>query len=116
MNRIRYCHHIRRTAAVLGAFAASVLVALAGATAAFGYDRPPSGSGGATNPATLPPLGPFVTKHAPVPVQAHVAVIGGMPGWQIALIAIGAALFAAALAVTLDRVYTTHRHVAAPGA
>jgi hypothetical protein len=37
-----------------------------------------------------------------------------MPGWQIALIAIGAAIFAAALAVTLDRVRTAHRQETAP--
>jgi hypothetical protein len=34
-----------------------------------------------------------------------------MPGWQIVLIAIGAALFAAALAVLLDRVWTARRRV-----
>jgi hypothetical protein len=36
-----------------------------------------------------------------VPVQT--VVIGGMPGWQIALIAVGAALFAAAAAVPACR-------------
>jgi hypothetical protein len=116
MNRIHCCHHFRRTAAVLGAFAASVLVVLTGATAAFAYDLPPSGGGGATTSATLPPLPPGLTKHPPLPAQAHVAVIGGMPGWQIALIAIGAAIFAAALAVTLDRVRTAHRQLPAPDA
>jgi hypothetical protein len=37
--------------------------------------------------------------------QAQVPVItgGGMPGWQITLIAVGAALAAAAVAVLLDR-------------
>ena len=35
--------------------------------------------------------------------QVHTVVIGGMPGWQIALIAIGAALFAAIAAVLMDR-------------
>jgi hypothetical protein len=39
-----------------------------------------------------------------------------MPGWQIALIAIGAALVAAALAVILDRVRTAHRQLTTPGA
>jgi hypothetical protein len=32
-----------------------------------------------------------------------------MPGWQITLIAIAAALFAAAAAVFLDRAWATHR-------
>jgi hypothetical protein len=36
-------------------------------------------------------------------------VVGGMPGWQIALIAAGAALLAAALAVLADRALTAHR-------
>jgi biopolymer transport protein ExbB/TolQ len=34
-----------------------------------------------------------------------------MPGWQIALIATGAALFAAALAVLADRAWTARRRV-----
>jgi hypothetical protein len=33
-----------------------------------------------------------------------------MPGWQIALIAIGAALLAAAAAVLLDRAWTARRN------
>jgi hypothetical protein len=40
----------------------------------------------------------------------------GMPGWQIALIAASAAIFAAAAAVILDRARTTRRHQAAPSA
>ena len=101
MNRMHYCHHfrhVRRTAAVLGALAGSVLVVLTGATAAFAHPVPPPGG-----PAGLVP-----------PLRVHTVVAGGMPGWQIALIAIGAALFAAALAVIVDRVYTAHRHVTAP--
>ena len=48
--------------------------------------------------------------------RVHTIVTGGMPGWQIALIAIGAAILAAALAVTFDRAYTAHRQLAAPDA
>jgi hypothetical protein len=40
----------------------------------------------------------------------------GMPGWQIALIAVGAAIFAAAAAVILDRARTTRRHLTPPSA
>ncbi|HXJ28815.1 MAG TPA: hypothetical protein VNH17_24115, partial [Streptosporangiaceae bacterium] len=36
-------------------------------------------------------------------------VQGGMPGWQIAAIAVAAALAAAAAAVFLDRVWSSHR-------
>jgi hypothetical protein len=39
----------------------------------------------------------------------RVVVVGGMPGWQIALIAIGAALFTAASAVLAYRALTTRR-------
>ncbi len=35
---------------------------------------------------------------------------GGMPGWQITLIALGAALVAAAAAVLLDRARAAHHH------
>ena len=101
MNRIRHCHHVRRTAAALGALAASVLVILTGATAAFASEVPAPGG----------PAGPVQ-----LPAQVHTLVTGGMPGWQIALIAIGAAIFAAALAVILDRTYTAHRHLTAPNA
>ena len=100
MNRM-HRHHVRRIAAVLGVFAASALALVTGATAAFPLRVPPPGS----------PAGPV-----PPPVRAQTIVAGGMPGWQIALIAIGAAIFAAALAVTLDRVRTAHRQLTAPGA
>ena len=100
MNRIHYRHHYRRIAAVLGGLVASVLVVLTGATAAFAYAVPPPGG----------PAGPVQ------PPRVHTIVTGGMPGWQIALIAIGAALFAAALAVTLDRARTAHRQLTAPDA
>ena len=99
MTRMHRCNHVRRIATVLGAFAASVLVALTGATAALAYPVPPPGRGGPVQPP-----------------RVQTIVTGGMPGWQIALIAIGAAIFAAALAVTLDRTYTAHRHLTAPDA
>jgi len=44
-----------------------------------------------------------------------VTVVGGMPGWQIALIAIGAALVAAIVAVLAYRAWTARRQpLAAP--
>ena len=43
-------------------------------------------------------------------------VTGGMPGWQITLIAAGAALVAAVLAVLADRARAARRHMAVPGA
>jgi hypothetical protein len=38
-----------------------------------------------------------------------------MPGWQIALIAVGAALFAASAAVVLDRAWAARRRSATAG-
>ncbi len=52
----------------------------------------------------------------PPPLRVHSIVTGGMPGWQIALIAIGAAILAAALAVALDRARTARRQLPAPDA
>ena len=99
MNRIHYRHHFRRTAAVLGALAGSVLVVLTGTTAAFAYAVPPPG--GPAGPVQLP--------------RVHTVVAGGMPGWQIALIAIGAALVAALVAVLAYRAWTARRQpLAAP--
>ena len=44
---------------------------------------------------------------APPPV--HTVTVGGMPGWQITLIAVGAALLGAAITVLLDRMWTARR-------
>jgi hypothetical protein len=98
MNTIR---HIRRSAAALVGLAAALLVAL-GATPAFARLEPDSGVGYVA-PVSVP---------AQVPVRTIVA--GGMPGWQIALIAVGAALLAAALAVLADRALAARRHATAP--
>ena len=92
MNRIP---RIRRAAAALTGLALAVL-GLAAAPAAFAQIVPPVGSGGVTAPAA-------------VPAATRVVVVGGMPGWQIALIAAGTALIAAALAVLADRARTAHR-------
>jgi hypothetical protein len=85
---------IRRFATVL----AGVLVAF-GATPAFAMRVPPPGGPGVTSPSgTITP-----------PAEVHTVVVGGMPGWQIALIAVVAAVLAAALAVLLDRARTARR-------
>lgn len=57
-----------------------------------------------------------LVHQAPGPVPVHTVVVGGMPGWQIALIAIGAALLAATIAVLLDRARTARRNPLAEGA
>jgi hypothetical protein len=54
----------------------------------------------------IPGDGPY----GPVPAPAvRVITAGGMPGWQITLIALAAALAAATAAVVLDRVRASHR-------
>ena len=72
----------------------------------------------AAAPAVLaadPPLPPSWNKHPPLPGPAHVrvALTGGMPGWQVALIAAGAAVLAVTLAVPLARVQAARRRAAA---
>jgi LPS O-antigen subunit length determinant protein (WzzB/FepE family) len=43
-------------------------------------------------------------------------VTGGMPGWQITLIAVAAAVIAATVAVIADRAWAARRHLPAPTA
>jgi hypothetical protein len=88
--------HMRRVAAVLAGLAAA-LTAL-GATPAFAKVQPEPGGAGAA-PASL----------APPADQVHTAVAGGMPAWQVALIAVAAALLAAAVAVLADRARASRR-------
>jgi hypothetical protein len=104
MNPIR---HIRRIAAVLAGLAAA-LVAV-GATPAFAKVMPPPGgfASSAQAPAQLPPVIHTVTR---------TVVVGGMPGWQIALIAVGAALLAAALAVLAGQALAARRRTVATAA
>ncbi len=95
MNPIQ---HIRRIACVLAGLAAA-LVAFA-TTPAFAMEVP-AGGGGGGGPAVVPQhLAPAV----------HIVVAGGMPGWQITLIAVGSALLAATFAVLLDRARVTRRN------
>ena len=63
--------------------------------------------------ARVPHYGPS-SPPAQVLVPLHTVTAGGMPGWQIALIAAGAAVLAAILAVAADRARASRRHIAAP--
>ena len=76
-------NRIRRILAAMATLAGALL-ALAAAPAAYA-ELPPYGGG---------PAGPHTT--------VRVITTGGMPGWQIALIAVGAALLAATAAVLVD--------------
>jgi hypothetical protein len=90
MNRI---HSYLGVAAVLGGALLTLAVAAPAALAVI--PDPGGGSAPAAQPA----------------IQAIVA--GGMAGWQIILIAVGAALVAAVTAVLLDRAWMTRRSVTA---
>jgi hypothetical protein len=65
----------------------------------------------AAAPAFAEPLPPPDCCDSGGGAQAPVTVItgGGMPGWQITLIAVGAALAAAAVAVLLDRAWAARK-------
>ena len=91
---------IRRFAACLVAMVAAVAASALAVPAAFATVAPPNPPG-PTGPVTVP-----FTKHPPA---VHTVVVGGMPGWQIALIAAGAAVLAAALAVVVDRLLSARR-------
>ncbi|HEV2240642.1 MAG TPA: hypothetical protein VGR98_06315 [Streptosporangiaceae bacterium] len=98
MNRFRTIHPVRRSAVLLAALASTLLTAFTAAPAAFARAVPPPAGAGGGTVQTPPP-------------QVHVVVAGGMPGWQIALIAVGAALAAAVIAVMLDRSRAARRHL-----
>ena len=79
-------NHFRRIFAAVATLAGTVL-AVAGAPAALAMPVPPRGQGSGI---------------APPPPPVRVIAEGGMPGWQITLIALAAALVAATVAVLLD--------------
>ncbi len=94
--------------AVLVTFVSTATVALAAVNVplpdgrAWAAGLPSPNRGGIYDPVQTSPPAPVVT------------VVGGMPGWQIALIAIGAALVAAVCAVLAYRAWTARRPLAAP--
>jgi hypothetical protein len=90
MNRIHRC------LGVVAALGGTLLTLAVAAPAALATIPDP---GGGPGPGTLP---------------ASVTVVtGGMPGWQIVLIAAGAALAAAVAAVLADRAWAARRSVTA---
>ena len=86
---------IARLARILAALATAVLALTAATAAALATPRPrPPGwnkhppQPTSTQPAVNSP--PGWTKHPPLPGHIHTVVTGGIPGWQITLIAITA--------------------------
>ena len=89
-----------------------------GATPAFVTLPPPE-----PTPAHHPALSPWqlvggyqVPGGVPVHTAVYTVVTGGMPGWQITLIAVAAALLAATVAVLADRARAGRRKAAVAAA
>jgi hypothetical protein len=102
MNRIHVI--IGRLAVIMSGLTGALLAFWSGtgpAAMAASLGGAPHGRPGLTYGQPSPPL----------PAHAHTLVAGGMPGWQITLIAVGAALLAAALAVTAYRMRAARRRV-----
>jgi hypothetical protein len=105
--------HIRRITAALVTLVGALAAVTARAPAALAIRVPPPGGAGPASglARTVPwPKTPVPLAQPPV----HTVTVGGMPGWQIALIAVAAAVIAAAAAVILDRARAARRHQAAP--
>lgn len=86
---------LRRFAAVLAGLGVTMPAFATAASASTGVIPASGGVDGGAGQAPVPPA----------------VVVGGMPGWQIALIAIGAALAAAITAVLLDRMRSARRRL-----
>jgi len=92
-----HIHHIGRLARILAGLAAALVAAVAAAPAALARPYPPPGPLSRYEPVAPPP------HHTVIPAHTHATVAGGMAGWQIALIAVGAAILAAIAAVLVER-------------
>ena len=88
-------NRITRIIGILAGIGGALLGILATGSAALAYEVPPGGGGGPGSP----------------PVQ--VITNGGMAGWQITLIALGAALAASIIAVLADRSWLARHRSAA---
>ena len=94
MNHIRRIPHLARFLAV---FAWAMLGLAVSAPAAFAM-RVPAVSG----TMDVAPTGPS-------PSLTHTVVASGMPGWQITVIVAFVAVFAATIAIVVDRARSAHR-------
>jgi hypothetical protein len=111
MNPIRA---IRRLACILAGLAVT-FAATAPAALATPRPRPPGWNKHPPLPASAHPAvqyPPGWNKHPPLPAHVHTLAIGGMPGWQITLIAAGATVLAAAV-VLVARARAARRRTAA---
>jgi len=101
MNPIRT---IRRLATTLAGLAVALAAAVAGTPAAFAQPSPPPGP-----PGEIIRFGPLLVPHT-IPAHTHAVTTGGLAGWQITLIAVGAAILAAIVTVLVHRARTARSH------
>jgi hypothetical protein len=101
-------NRIRRLAAMLAGLAGALLAFAAAAPAALAS----TAAVRAWPSWADPPLPPGWRQHPPPGQVVHAAAFGGMPGWQIALIAAATALLAPTVAVLLDRARPVRRNPA----
>jgi len=104
---------IRRLAVVVAGLAGTLLAscgavppAFAGVAVPLGGD--PHGRPGLTDPKAGPP---GLNENPPLPAHAHALATGGLPGWQMALIASGTVLLVIAVAVIVYRTRAARRRV-----
>jgi len=100
---MRALKSLSRLGVVLASLAVAAVSFASGASASTTM-IPVGGSGG----AAAPDAGPVTV--------VHTVVVGGMPGWQIALIAVVAALVTAFAAVLAERTRLAHRRPVRPAA
>lgn len=97
----------RRAVSVLAVFAGTLLGLVASAPAAFAMRFEDSGG----SPG-VPPTGFHATS--PHTVVSHTVVTGGMPGWQLTVIAAVASLLVATIALVVHRARAAHREGIVP--
>lgn len=107
MDRVRFAGRLAvivtgLTGALAGLGATAVPAAVAATMLPLGGD--PHGRPGLARPRPAPP-------HPALPAHAHAVAASGISGWEIALVAAGAALLSAALTMLCYRVRDARRRV-----
>ena len=101
-------HRTRRLYVTMAALSGALIAFLVVASATLATQRPHAGPGFISPSPGMTytvPIGgtPGTPLTSPPPAVTRTAATGGMPSWQITLITVAAALFAATIAVLLDR-------------
>lgn len=86
-----------------------ILAGLAGALVALGLAAPAAFAKVVPNPGPAGRFEPYTVTPPQDPAHVNAAVTVGMPGWQITLIAVGAAILGALVAVLVDRARSSRR-------